>query len=140
MKKFSNNTYTIKDILKVKLSPGGKMPQYVDNNTTQLFLMANENVVIAPGAVSIVNTGISIELKTNVLIDIQLCQIEALSHRNLYILNHPGTIDGDYRGEIKVVLYNFNKESVNILVSDIVGRLSFNMIKKIQMELYSTQK
>jgi len=140
MKKTNSNTYIIKDILKVKLSSGAQMPKYANNNTTELLLAANEQVVIGPRAVGVVNTGIAIELKTNVGMDIQLCQIEALSARNLYILNHPATIDGDYRGEIKVVLYNLSKESVNILISDIVGRLSFNMIKKIQMELYSTQK
>jgi dUTP pyrophosphatase len=65
--------------------------------------------------------------------------VGVLAEKRLYIINNPATIDQDYRGEIKVILYNFSENSVNILIGDIIGRLSFNMIKKIQLQLYDAQ-
>jgi dUTP pyrophosphatase len=133
----TKNNYIIRDTLKVKLAPNAFFPKYENLTTTNLFLQANENVEILPKTCQTVSTGVSIELVTNVIMDIQVGQIEALLNKNLYILNHPGTIDRDYRGEIKVILYNFGKKSVNIIISDIICRLSFNMIKKTQLELYT---
>lgn len=128
----------IKDVLKVKLLAGGILPSY--SNDGHLFLTSNVKITIPPKSQQIVSTGICIQLKTNVHMDIQLLQVNELAKKKLYILNHPGTIDMDYRGEIKVIIYNFGGNSVSIVNGDIIGRLSFNMIKKTQFELYNTNK
>jgi dUTP pyrophosphatase len=125
--------YTVKDSLNIKLFDGGLLPKY-ENNDSFLFITTNKDHLLKPKSVTLISTGIGIELKTNILMDIQLCQITNMTKNNLYMLNYPGTIDMDYRGELKVIIYNFNDYEINIRKGDKVGRLSFNKIKKIDVK------
>lgn len=132
----TTDVYVIKDILKIKLAKDAQLPKYESQDSSTLYITSNTDVEITPHTIAIVSTGLFVELITRVKIDIQLCQINDLTEKALYILNHPGTIDMDYRGEIKVIIFNFGQKSVKISKGDMIGRLSFNMIKKIQLQLY----
>ena len=125
--------YTVKDTLNVKLFDEGQLPKY-DNNNSFLFITTNKDHLLKPKSITLISTGIAMELKTNILIDIQLCQIQEMTKRNLYMINYPGTIDMDYRGELKVIIYNFNDYEINIYKGEKIGRLSFNKIKKIEIK------
>lgn len=125
--------YTVRDILNIKLFDGGQLPTY-ENNDSFLFVTTNKNHLLKPQSVNLISTGIAMELKTNISMDIQLCQASEMAKKNLYMINYPGTIDMDYRGELKVIIYNFNDYEVNMYKGDKIGRLSFNKIKKIDMK------
>ena len=114
-------------ILKVQIEEGGVNPlPYKDN--TGYKLLASQSVSFQPGEIHLVNTGIKIELtpiSPYMKIDIQMNSTKELEAKHLYIVNNPGTIDMDYRGEIKVILWNYSQNEVIISPSDIVGKLSF---------------
>ena len=74
---------------------------------------ANAPVIIAPGARALVPTGIAIALPEG--FDAQVRPRSGLAlKQGLTVLNTPGTIDADYRGEIQVILINHGNESVEI--------------------------
>ena len=64
-----------------------------------------------PGKISIIPTGISVSIPKN--FEIQIRPRSGLAAKNqISVLNTPGTIDSDYRGEIKVILINLRKKSI----------------------------
>lgn len=123
------------DTLNIKLFDNGILPKYENNF---LFINTNKNHILAPKSVTLISTGISMELKTNKkinrIIDIKFCQTREMTSKNLYMINYPGTIDMDYRGELKVIIYNFNDYEVNINQGDRIAILNFNYMKKFQVE------
>lgn len=74
---------------------------------------ANAPVVIAPGARALVPTGIAIALPEGFEAQVRPRSGLALK-QGLTVLNSPGTIDADYRGEVQVILINHGSESVEI--------------------------
>lgn len=72
-----------------------------------------EPIVIAPGERALISTGISIEVQEGLEGQVRGRSGLALKH-GLMVLNSPGTIDADYRGEIKVILANMSKESFTV--------------------------
>lgn len=85
-------------------------PQYATAGSAGCDLCASieKDVIIAPGEISIISTGISIELPLGY--EAQIRPRSGLAVKNgITVLNTPGTIDADYRGEIKVILINHGK-------------------------------
>jgi len=93
------------------------LPSYQSAHAAGLDLLAaladDAPVTLAPGARELVPTGIAIALPTNFEAQVRPRSGLAMRH-GLTVLNSPGTIDADYRGEIKVVLVNLGGESVTI--------------------------
>lgn len=125
--------YMVRDVLNIKLFNEGQLPKY-ENNDSFLFITTNKDHLLKAHSITLLSTGIAMELKTNISMDIQLCQISEMTKRNLYMINFPGTIDMDYRGELKVIIYNFNNYEINICKGEKIGRLSFNKIKKVEIK------
>ena len=70
----------------------------------------NENVEIKPGSTAIIPTGIAVSIPKN--FEIQIRPRSGLAAKNqLSVLNTPGTIDADYRGELEVILINLSSKS-----------------------------
>lgn len=123
----------IENVLNIKFLNNKK--KNLSEKSSFLYLSANQDYILKPKKVNLINTGIAIELKTNHIIDIQFCQIKEMQKQNLYMLNYPGTIDMDYRGEIKAIIYNMNNYPVHIYKNDIIGYLSFKKIIKIRINI-----
>jgi dUTP pyrophosphatase len=103
----------------MRLPHGGglPLPSYQTALAAGVDLMAavpeNQPVTIAPGARALVPTGIAIALPANT--EAQVRPRSGLAAKNgVTVLNAPGTIDADYRGEIQVILINHGSESVAI--------------------------
>lgn len=86
------------------------MPAYKSEDAAGMDLLAalpaDEEVVLAPGARSLIPTGLAIELPKGFEAQIRPRSGLAL-HEGVTVLNSPGTVDADYRGEIGVILINF---------------------------------
>jgi dUTP pyrophosphatase len=99
-------------ILKImKLSSNAKLPHYATEGAAGMDLCycGNEKIIIQPHQKAIVPTGIAIELEKGY--EAQIRPRSGLAAKNsITVLNSPGTIDSDYRGEIKVILINLGKE------------------------------
>ena len=75
-----------------------------------LYASVKSNVKIKPGHVKLISTGLSIELPVGYEAQIRPRSGLALK-KQIGILNSPGTIDADYRGEIKIIVHNFGIET-----------------------------
>ena len=100
------------EILIKRLSKKITLPKYETSGSSGIDLSANiiHSVKIEPGKTSIIPTGISVSIPKN--FEIQIRPRSGLAAKNqITVLNTPGTIDADYRGEIKVILINLSKET-----------------------------
>lgn len=91
------------------------LPKYATADSAGMDLMAaiNAPVTLAPGARAIVPTGIAIALPTGY--EAQVRPRSGLAAKNgVTVLNSPGTIDADYRGEVGVILVNLSNEPFTI--------------------------
>ena len=100
------------EILIKRLSKNINLPKYETDGSSGMDLAANieKQIIIEPGKTSIIPTGISVSLPQNV--EIQIRPRSGLAAKNqISVINTPGTIDADYRGEIKVILINLGSKA-----------------------------
>ena len=94
-----------------KLSTSVSTPKYETPGSSGMDIAAHikNNIIINPGEKALVTTGFSIAIPKGY--EVQIRPRSGLAaKRNITVLNTPGTIDADYRGEIKVILINLGKE------------------------------
>ena len=97
------------EILIKRLSKNVTLPRYETEDSSGLDLAANidEQIKILPGKSAIIPTGLAVAIPKN--FEIQIRPRSGLAAKNqVSVLNTPGTIDADYRGEIKVILINLS--------------------------------
>ena len=95
------------EVLIKRLSKNIELPKYETNGSSGMDLSANieKQIKIEPGKTSIIPTGISVSIPKN--FEIQIRSRSGLAAKSqISVLNSPGTIDADYRGELKVILIN----------------------------------
>ena len=123
------------EILIKRLSDNVLLPKYETEGSSGMDLAANinESIEIKPGATVIIPTGISVSIPKNFEIQIRPRSGLALKN-NISILNTPGTIDSDYRGEIKVIIYNHGNDDFVINNGDRIAQMILVPILKIELE------
>jgi dUTP pyrophosphatase len=100
------------EILIKKLSREVTLPKYETNGSSGLDLAAciDKNIEIKPGKSEIIPTGLAVAIPKN--FEIQIRPRSGLAAKNqISVLNTPGTIDADYRGELKVILINLSDKN-----------------------------
>ena len=100
------------EVLIKRLSKNIELPKYETNGSSGMDLSANieKQIKIEPGKTSIIPTGISVSIPKN--FEIQIRSRSGLAAKSqISVLNSPGTIDADYRGEIKVILINLGNKT-----------------------------
>jgi dUTP pyrophosphatase len=98
-----------------KLSNSVSIPKYETPGSSGMDIAAHieNNIIINPGEKALVPTGFSIAIPRGY--EVQIRPRSGLAaKKNITVLNTPGTIDADYRGEIKVILINLGKEKFTI--------------------------
>ncbi len=100
------------------------LPAYASEMAAGLDLRADleESVVLAPGARMLVPTGLYLELPVDCEAQVRPRSGLALKH-GITVLNTPGTIDPDYRGEVKVLLANLSQEPFEIQCGERIAQL-----------------
>lgn len=105
-----------------KLHEDAIIPRYQTQGSVGLDLHSIEAAHILPGERAIVGTGLSINLQEG--LEAQVRSRSGLAAKNgVFVLNSPGTIDSDYTGEIKVILFNSGKETFSIKKQDRIAQL-----------------
>ena len=100
------------EILIKRLSKEVTLPKYATDGSSGLDLAAfiDKNIEIKPGKSEIIPTGLAVAIPKN--FEIQIRPRSGLAAKNqISVLNTPGTIDADYRGELKVILMNLSDKS-----------------------------
>lgn len=113
-----------------KIDSNAIIPVYKTEMSSGMDIFSNEVYKLKAGEIYPISTGIAIEIPVGFEIQIRPRSGLALKH-GIGILNSPGTIDADYRGEIKVILFNFSKEPYEINIGDRIAQLVLTKVNKI---------
>ena len=122
-------------VLIKKLDKKVKLPEYKTTGSSGLDLTAfiEKKIVIKPGENALVPTGISIAIPEDT--EVQIRPRSGLAAKNnISVLNTPGTIDSDYRGEIKVILFNHGKNDFLINNKDRIAQMILTPVIKMDLE------
>lgn len=109
------------------------LPQYATEGAAGMDICAvcDEPIVIAANAIALVPTGLAIALPQG--FECQVRSRSGLAAKNgVFCLNAPGTIDSDYRGEIKVILANFGKEDFVVNRGDRIAQIVIARYEQVQ--------
>lgn len=98
------------------------LPVYATVGSAGADIMSAEETVVHPGKVCAVSTGIYMEIPMGYEVQIRPRSGLAFKHQ-VTVLNAPGTIDSDYRGELKVMLINFGEEDFYIHKGDRIAQM-----------------
>ena len=122
-------------VLIKKLNSKVQLPKYKTDGSSGMDLMAftESPINIRPQESALIPTGISIAIPKNT--EVQIRPRSGLAAKSsMSVLNAPGTIDSDYRGEIKIILFNHGKEEFIINNNDRVAQMILMPIIKAEFE------
>ena len=111
-------------ILVKKFDKNIKLPAYKTSGSSGMDLVAyiKKKIIINPGKTAMVSTGIAVAIPKNY--EIQIRPRSGLAAKNsISVLNTPGTIDSDYRGEIKIILINLSQKSFIVKSGDRIAQM-----------------
>lgn len=113
-----------------KLHDDAIIPHYQTIGSAGLDLHSIEATMIAPGSRALIGTGLSINLPQGTEGQIRSRSGLAAKH-GIAVLNSPGTVDEDYTGELKVILYNTGDSFFNIQKGDRIAQLVVAPVYKL---------
>ena len=122
-------------VLIKKLDPSVKLPEYKTSGASGMDLIAflKNPVNIKPKKSSLIPTGLSVAFSERY--EIQIRPRSGLAaKKNISVLNTPGTIDSDYRGEIKVIIYNHGDADFVVNNGDRIAQMTLTPVIKIKLE------
>ena len=118
-------------ILVKKFDKNIKLPTYKTSGSSGMDLMAHikNKVIVGPGKTKIIPTGIAVAIPKNY--EIQIRPRSGLAAKNgISVLNTPGTVDSDYRGEIKIILINLSKKPFVVKSGDRIAQMILCPVSK----------
>ena len=129
-------------ILVKKFDKNIKLPAYKTSGSSGMDLVAyiKNKIIISPGKIVMIPTGIAVAIPKNY--EIQIRPRSGLAAKNnISVLNTPGTVDSDYRGEIKIILINLGKKPFVIKSGDRIAQMVLCPISKVKfLEMESLPK
>tara|TARA_A100000164_G_scaffold141583_1_gene125869 strand:- start:422 stop:859 length:438 start_codon:yes stop_codon:yes gene_type:complete len=122
-------------VLIKRLDPSVKLPEYKTSGASGMDLIAflKDPINIKPKKSSLIPTGLSVAFSENY--EIQIRPRSGLAaKKNISVLNTPGTIDSDYRGEIKVIIYNHGDSDFVVNNGDRIAQIILSPVIKMKLE------
>ena len=122
-------------VLIKKLDPTVEIPVYKTADASGMDLMAfiKRPIVLPPKSSFLVPTGLSVAFSNEY--EIQIRPRSGLAAKNnISVLNTPGTIDSDYRGEIKIILFNHGSSNFTINNKDRIAQMVLAPVHKMDLE------
>ena len=122
-------------VLVKKLKPSVKLPSYKTDGASGMDLMAyiDKSIELKPGESCLIPTGLSVAFPKEY--EIQIRPRSGLAAKeSIGVLNSPGTIDSDYRGEIKIILFNHGSKDFIINNGDRIAQMVLVPILKMELE------
>ncbi len=122
-------------VLIKKLDPSINLPEYKTIGASGMDLVAflKKSINLKPKTSFLVPTGLSVAFPENY--EIQIRPRSGLAAKNnISVLNTPGTIDSDYRGEIKVIIFNHGNNDFNINNGDRIAQMVLTPVVKMDLE------
>ena len=122
-------------ILVKRLDSKVKIPEYKTSGSSGMDLMAfvESSIKIAPNTLELIPTGLSIAIPED--LEIQIRPRSGLAVKSsVSVLNTPGTIDSDYRGELKIILFNHCNKDFIINNNDRIAQMVLTPVIKMEFE------
>ena len=122
-------------VLIKKLDPKVVIPSYKTKGASGMDLMAfvKEKIVIKPQTSALIPTGLSVAFSEDY--EIQIRPRSGLAAKNnISVLNTPGTIDSDYRGELKIIIFNHSNHDFVVENNNRIAQMILTPIAKIELE------
>ena len=122
-------------VLIKKLSSEVQLPSYKTLGASGMDLMAfiKSSVTIKPKTSCLIPTGFSMAFSKDY--EVQIRPRSGLAaKKNISILNTPGTIDSDYRGEIKIIVYNHGNEDFVVKNNDRIAQMILTPVVKMELQ------
>ena len=122
-------------VLIKKLSTSVQLPSYKTNGASGMDLKAfiEKPINLEPGKSCLISTGLSVAFPEEY--EIQIRPRSGLAAKNsISVLNTPGTIDSDYRGELQIILFNHGSKNFIINNNDRVAQMVLTPIIKMELE------
>ena len=124
------NSYTE---VKIKLNSNVVTPIYQTINSACVDICASEDKLLLPKTINMISTGIFMEIPIHY--EVQIRSRSGLAMKGIFVLNSPGTIDADYRGEIKVILYNISDTEFFIQTGDRIAQMCLSRVYPIKWKI-----
>ena len=122
-------------VLIKKLDPKVTLPSYKTKGASGMDLIAfvKEKIVIKPQTSALIPTGLSVAFSEDY--EIQIRPRSGLAAKNnIGVLNTPGTIDSDYRGELKIIIFNHGNHDFVVNNNDRIAQIVLTPIAKMELE------
>jgi dUTP pyrophosphatase len=117
-----------------KLHENTILPQYQTVQSAGFDLVSIENITIKPNQRILIGTGLAMAIEDG--FELQIRPRSGLAYKNgITVLNSPGTIDSDYRGEIKVLLINHSEDDFNIKSGDRIAQAVVQKVYQASFEI-----
>jgi len=123
--------------VKVKLSKDASLPSYATIGSSGMDLRVIESGIVKKNEIKLIKTGVFLEIPEGFEAQIRPRSGLALKH-GITILNTPGTIDSDYRGEICLIVANFGNEDFEYNKGDRLAQIVFAELIKADLILSDT--
>lgn len=119
--------------VKVELVEGGFLPRYMSEGASGMDLASRIDFSLPPGEIKLIPTGIKVSLPPG--FELQIRPRSGLSLKGVGIGNSPGTVDSDYRGEIKVILINWGKEILRFKKGDRIAQAIVSPVYRAKLKV-----
>ena len=122
-------------VLVKKINSKAQIPKYKTDGSSGMDLMAliKNPIIIKPQKSALIPTGLSIAIPKDT--ELQIRPRSGLATKSsISVLNTPGTIDSDYRGEIKIILFNHGKEKFTVNNDDRIAQMILMPVLKAKFE------
>jgi dUTP pyrophosphatase len=111
------------------------LPKYMTEGSVgmDLYAAVDGGAIIKPGEIKLIPTGISVAIPPGY--EAQIRPRSGLSLKGIGIVNSPGTIDSDYRDEVKVILINLGADAMAIKRGDRIAQMVVNKVERVEWDL-----
>jgi dUTP pyrophosphatase len=120
-------------IQRLQHAEGLALPAYATEGAAGMDLLAARDITLAPGARALVPTGIAVAIPDGFEMQVRPRSGLALKH-GVTVLNAPGTVDSDYRGEVGVILFNTGDAPFAIARGDRIAQAVFAPVTRAMWE------
>ena len=121
--------------IKIKvINKNAKIPTQATPHSSGYDVYSSEDFLLKKKSSGMISTGIILEMEEGM--EAQVRPRSGLAAKNgITVLNSPGTIDSDYRGEVKVILINHSNEDFNITIGMRIAQIVFAKVEKVELKL-----
>ena len=120
--------------MRITITPDATLPSYKTEGSAGLDLSCSEDFEIKPMERKLVSTGISVAVPEGYEAQIRPRSGLAIKH-GISMVNTPGTIDSDYRGEVKIIMINYGKDAVCFSKGERVAQMVICPVARVELQV-----